>query len=97
MIKHIVFFKLRDVEGKNVKMQEIKQELEKLPSIIKELDEIHVGINVNPAEEWDLCLEAIVENMENLEIYSKHPAHQNIVKTLIAPIKEGRACVDYRI
>ena len=25
-----------------------------------------------------------------------HPAHQEIVKTLIAPVKVDRACVDYR-
>ena len=97
MIKHIVFFKFKSVAGKNALMQSIKEELEKLPSVIKELKEIHVGININPAEKWDLSLEAIVENMENLDAYAKHPAHQEIVKKMIAPIKEDRACVDYQI
>lgn len=97
MLKHIVFFKFKNAEDKASQMQAIKSELEKLPAIIAELREIHVGLNVNPAEKWDLSLEALVENMRDLEVYANHPAHQQIVKTMIAPIKEDRACVDYQI
>lgn len=97
MIKHLVFFKFQNAGDKTSQMQTIKSELEKLPAIIPELREIHVGLNVNPAEKWDLSLEALVENMHDLEIYANHPAHQHIVKTMIAPIKEDRACVDYQI
>lgn len=97
MIKHIVFFKFKNTEDKVSQMQAIKSELEKLPAIIAELREIHVGLNVNPAEKWDLSLEALVEDMHDLEVYANHPAHQQIVKTMIAPIKEDRACVDYQI
>ena len=97
MIKHIVLFKLKASEDKGNKMQAIKAELEKLPALIPELKEIHVGINCNTAEKWDLSLEVQVENMHDLEVYANHPAHQHIVKNLIAPIKEDRACVDYQI
>ena len=76
-------------------MSAIKRELEKLPAVISELKEIKVGININPAEEWDLSLEALVNDMDNLASYAHHPAHQRIGKEMIAPIKEGRACVDY--
>lgn len=76
-------------------MSAIKRELEKLPAVISELKEIKVGININPAEEWDLSLEALVNDMDSLDSYANHPAHQRIVKEMIAPIKEGRACVDY--
>ena len=76
-------------------MSAIKSELEKLPAVISELKEIKVGININPAEEWDLSLEALVNDMDSLDSYANHPAHQRIVKEMIAPIKEGRACVDY--
>ncbi len=96
MIKHIVLFKLKASENKAVKMQEIK-ELEKLPDIIRELKEIRVGLNMNPDEEWDLSLEVLTENRHDLEIYANHPAHQQIVKHLIAPLKEDRACVDYQV
>ena len=95
MIKHIVLFKFRASEEKEAKMHEIKIQLEKLCAIIPELQEIHVGINSNPAEKWDLSLEAVVENPDTLGIYANHPAHQAILQTLIKPMLEERACVDY--
>ena len=67
------------------------------PDIIRELKEIRVGLNMNPDEEWDLSLEVLTENRHDLEIYANHPAHQQIVKHLIAPLKEDRACVDYQV
>ena len=76
-------------------MSEIKNELEKLTAVIPELREIHIGVNTNPAEKWDMSLEVIVDNIQDLDVYANHPAHQQIVKTRIAPIKEDRACVDY--
>ena len=60
------------------------------------LQEMQVGINVNPEEKWDFSLEAVVADLHALEVYANHPAHQEIVKTLIAPVKVDRACVDYR-
>lgn len=95
MLKHIVFFKFRASEDKEARMNEIKFQLENLIHEIPELKKMQVGLNMNPAEKWDLVLEAIVENMHTLEIYANHPAHQNIVKTLIAPIKEDRAAIDF--
>ena len=44
----------------------------------------------------DFSLEAVVADLHALEVYANHPAHQEIVKTLIAPVKVDRACVDYR-
>lgn len=95
MIKHIVLFKFKASADKTGQMLKIKNELEKLTAVIPELREIRIGLNANPAEKWDMSLEAIVDNMQDLETYANHPAHQQIVKTKIAPIKEDRACVDY--
>lgn len=97
MIKHIVLFKFNASADKEAKLQQIKTELEQLPAIIPELKEIHVGLNTNPAEKWDLSLEAFVEHWQDLDTYANHPAHQKIVKNLIAPIKADRACVDFQI
>jgi len=88
MIKHIVLFKLEESEHKNVRLQEIRDRLEALVQVIPELKEMQVGINVNPEE--------VVADLHALEVYANHPAHQEIVKTLIAPVKVDRACVDYR-
>lgn len=97
MIKHIVLFKFKNIADKTLLLQDIKAELEQLCQIIPQLKELQVGINVNPAEKWDLSLEALVENKQDLDIYANHPAHQQIVQTKIAPFKEDRACVDYQI
>ena len=96
MIKHIVLFKLEESEHKNVRLQEIRDRLEALVQVIPELKEMQVGINVNPEEKWDFSLEAVAADLQALEVYANHPAHQEIVKTLIAPVKVDRACVDYR-
>lgn len=97
MIKHIVLFKFKASGQKETQMQEIKNQLEQLVDIIPELKEIHIGININPNEKWDLILEALVENWSDLDLYAKHPAHQHIINTYIAPIKEDRACVDFQV
>lgn len=97
MIKHIVLFKFKNSADKTEQMLSIKNELEKLTAVIPELREIHIGLNVNSAEKWDMSLEAIVDTMQDLDIYANHPVHQQIVKNRIAPIKEERACVDYQL
>lgn len=95
MIKHTVLFKVKNLADKAERLETIKRELEQLCELIPELKEIQVGINMNPEEQWDLALEVLVENMHDLERYANHPAHQQIVKSRIAPIKVDRACADY--
>lgn len=95
MIKHIVLFRFKASENKEVILNEIKARLENLVHLIPELKEIQAGININPAEKWDLSLEVVVKDRHDLETYTNHPDHQEIVSTLIAPRKEDRACVDF--
>ncbi|WP_289385788.1 Dabb family protein, partial [uncultured Duncaniella sp.] len=58
------------------------------------LQSMEVGINENPSEDWDVVLTAIVPDMPSVEVYAKHPAHV-AAASLIAGLKESRACVDY--
>ncbi|WP_302606130.1 Dabb family protein [uncultured Duncaniella sp.] len=51
-------------------------------------------MNENPSEDWDVVLTAIVPDMPSVEVYAKHPAHV-AAASLIAGLKESRACVDY--
>ena len=95
MIKHIVLFKLEESEHKNVRLQEIRDRLEALVQVIPELKEMQVGINVYPEEKCDFSLEAVVADLHALEVYANHPAHQEIVKTLISPLKVDRPCLEY--
>ncbi|MCM1356391.1 MAG: Dabb family protein [Staphylococcus sp.] len=95
MVKHIVSFKL---SGTNEERREVaerfKRALLELPSQIDVLQSMEVGINENPAEDWDVVLTAIVPEMKDVEIYAKHPAHV-AAAGLLAGHKEARACVDY--
>lgn len=97
MIKHVVTFKFKGTkeERKNLATK-FAEALIQLPCEIPQLKSIEVGININPAEDWDIVLTATAESLEDVAIYSAHPAHQAAV-AIIAPFKESRACVDYLI
>lgn len=97
MIKHVVTFKFKgSPEERRAVAESFEEALMKLPAQIPQLLSIEVGRNVNPNEEWDLVLTALAKNLEDVAIYSAHPAHQEAV-ALIAPYKDKRACVDYQI
>ena len=95
MTKHIVMFK---VHGSDEVRREValrfKAALEALPEQIDVLQSIEVGLNENPAEDWDVVLTAIVPSMADVETYAKHPAHV-AAAAIIKDVKELRACVDY--
>lgn len=95
MVKHIVSFRLSGAPGERRRVAEaFRDALLALPDVIEPLQSIEVGINENPAEEWDVVLTAILPDMASVEIYAKHPAHV-AAAGLLAGHKEARACVDY--
>lgn len=95
MVKHIVCFKLKGTpEERREVAERFKRALLELPSVIDVLKSIEVGLNENPAEDWDVVLTAIVPEMKDVEVYAKHPAHV-AAASIVGPHKEARACVDY--
>lgn len=95
MVKHIVTFKLTGTPGERLETAtRFKNALEALPPQIDVLESIEVGLNQNPAEDWDVVLTAIVPDMASVEVYAKHPAHV-AAAGLLAGHKGARACVDY--
>lgn len=97
MVKHVVMFKFKGTpEEKKEVATKFAEALIQLPCEIPQLKSIDVGLNMNPAEKWDLVLTATADSLEDVAIYSAHPAHQDAV-AIIAPYKEDRACVDYQI
>lgn len=95
MIKHIVTFKLTGTPAERKEIaNKFKDALMALPLTIDVLKSIEVGINENPSESWDIVLTAVVEKMEDVETYAKHPAHV-AAAVLLAGHKADRACVDY--
>lgn len=97
MVRHVVTFQFSGTpEIRRAVAEHFKEALLALPEQIRELKSIEVGINENPAEQWDLVLIAEAETLEDVAIYSAHPAHQAAV-AIIADHKANRACVDYSI
>ena len=99
MVKHIVMFKLKESLSENEKieiMNSFKSAIEALPETIKFIKDIHVGLNINPAEKWDICLDSTFDSLEDVKAYSVHPAHVAAAR-LLADVKENRSCVDYEV
>lgn len=95
MVKHIVAFKLGGTaEERRATAAKFKEALEALPTQIDVLKSIEVGLNENPSETWDVVLTAVVDKMEDVEVYAKHPAHV-AAAAILGSQKELRACVDY--
>ncbi len=95
MVKHIVSFKLRgSAEDRRAAAEAFRDALLALPEQIEVLKSMEVGINENPAEDWDVVLTAVVPTMEDVAVYAKHPAHV-AAAAIVGPLKESRACVDY--
>ena len=95
MVKHIVIFKLTGSREERLTVaNEFKQALEVLPEQIDVLRSIEVGINENENESWDIVLTAVVDNMADVDVYARHPAHVAAASFLTGH-KADRACVDY--
>lgn len=95
MVNHIVAFKLHgSAELRRKIAEEFKAALLSLPEKIECLKSMEVGINENPAEDWDVVLKAVVPTMKDVAVYAKHPAHV-AAASILGPYKEARACVDY--
>lgn len=95
MVKHIVTFKLSGTPEQRIEVaRKFKDALLALPAQIDVLESMEVGINENPAENWDVVLTAVVPTMADVDVYARHPAHV-AAASLLAGHKEARACVDY--
>lgn len=97
MVKHIVLFKLKETlpqEEKVKVMNDFKAAIEALPAKISCIRKVFVGLNMNPAEKWDICLESEFDTLADVNAYASHPDHV-AAAGLLKEVKEDRACVDY--
>lgn len=97
MVKHIVLFKLKESLSDNEKacvMKNFKTAIEALPAVIGCIRKVFVGMNLNPDERWDICLESEFDTLEDVHFYASHPAHL-AAAGLLKDVKADRACVDY--
>ncbi len=98
MIKHIVFWKLKDEAMGNDKWENariIKTRLEALVGVIPGLIENEVGLNVNGGE-YDAALYSVFESEEALHSYDSHPEHLKI-RDFVKDARISRVAVDYEV
>ncbi|HGZ71115.1 MAG TPA: Dabb family protein [Nitratifractor sp.] len=94
MVVHIVMVKFKE-DCSQEQIVDIKNRLEQLVAYIKPLKSMEVGLNFKASDRaMDLVLTATFDTKEGLEIYSPHPAHQEVVKS-IKEFGEYTKVVDY--
>ena len=100
MIRHVVLFKFRkrgDDDALERTRKEVKNRLEALPGKIEEIRSMEVGVNVVKSDRaYDLALISTFDNLDDLETYRVHPAHQEVV-SFIGGVREQSAAVDFII
>ena len=98
MIKHIVFWKLKDEANGLSKTENAmanKQKLEGLNGKIEGLITIEVGIDfLHSAESADIVLYSEFTDKEALSFYANHPLHKEIMP-FIAEARNERRVVDF--
>ncbi len=100
MIKHIVFWQLKDhAEGatKAENMLKMKDQLMTCAKVVPGILEFEVGLNTSTLEcTYDVVLYSAFENVEALHAYQHHPKHEAI-KGFIGAIRSARQCMDYEV
>jgi hypothetical protein len=100
MIKHIVFWKLKDEACGNNKATNaglIKEKLEALGGQIEGLLKIEVGIDFEGSDmAADVALYTEFATKEDLNFYQQHPKHKE-VQAFVGEVRSARQVVDYEI
>ncbi|KWX71361.1 Dabb family protein [Paenibacillus jilunlii] len=95
MIKHIVFFKLKDRTPE--KIQETVAVLRNMEGKIPQLLSIEAGADIIRSERsFDIALVTVVASLDDLQAYQVHPEHKKVIAH-INEVKEVSFAVDYEI
>jgi hypothetical protein len=98
MVKHIVFWKLKEAANgmsKQANALAIKQKLESLSGKIEGLITIEVGCDfLQSPESVDVVLYSTFKDKEALSFYQQHPLHKEIMP-FIAEARSERRVIDY--
>ena len=97
MIKHIVFWKIKDGLDFEGVFEEMKIRVEDMNGKIPGLIHVELGKDFNKSEfAYDVALYSELESKEALSTYQDHPIHQ-LVKEFIGAVTDARAVIDYDI
>ena len=96
MIRHIVFFKLKDNSSEE-DLTRLTSTLQSLKGKISLVRELTVGKDVGrQAKSYDLALNTTFDSMEDLASYAVAPYHLEVVE-VIKELCESTCKVDYEI
>jgi hypothetical protein len=94
MIKHVVFFKFKPEAGPSERRAAVEQ-LRKLPDKIDVIRSFEVGEDImHSARAWDVVEIATYDDLEALDIYTRHDDHVEVVLKL-REICDAVGSVDY--
>ena len=94
MLTHVVLFKFKP-ETDTAKANRLEAQLKGLPALISEIREFRVGRDVVRSERsYDLALVSAFDDLDALQRYQVHPAHQDVV-ALIKTICAGVVAADF--
>lgn len=101
MIKHVVFFRLKEEAEGHTKLENAKIIRDGLMSLLEKVDVLRfeeVGINIPNATktDYDVCLTCHFDKWEDVDTYQNHPEHVKVA-SYIGKVREARAAVDYEI
>lgn len=91
MLHHVVCLQVPDP----LQAEELANRLRALPGLIPEIRTYDVGVDVvRAATSYDVGLHAMFDDVEALERYRVHHAHQAVVQ-LIEEVSTARVAVDW--
>ncbi|MGP3534473.1 Dabb family protein [Microbacterium sp. RD1] len=98
-IRHIVLWKLaaEDADTRALHAEQAAERLLALVGVVEEIQRMEVAPNVAyPATNWDLALVADFADVDALERYQAHPAHQEAT-AFVRSVVSDRAAIDLPI
>ncbi len=97
-LRHIVVWKLAtsDAAERAEQVERIAHDLRALRGVVPEILDLSIGPDVLGAATADIGLVADFADVEALQAYQVHPAHQEIVSYL-RPLVSGRMSVDFEV
>lgn len=97
MIRHIAMLTLRpDTPGDHV--DRLVAELRALPSLIPEIDDYEVGVDLGLAEgNATVAVVARFRDTDDWATYRTHPEHVRVIEELILPALDQRSGIQYEL
>jgi hypothetical protein len=97
MVKHIVFWNVKEDLDKEGVFEELKIRVEAMNGVVPGLISVELGRDFNNSDAaYHMALYAELENNNALVTYADHPAHLH-VKEFVGAVTSARAVVDYEV